>query len=102
MALLPDIHIHVHHTHDPAVLDGITRLETTMATAAEDLAGLKADLTDFFADMDAKLDQLVEAQGTLNPEAKALFDEIKATVAAKDAEMGDADGSDPEPVEPTA
>lgn len=65
-----------------------------MASAKQQLEDLKTAFTDFTADVDAKLDALSAAQGDLNPEAQAAFDELKAAVAEADARVGDADGSD--------
>ncbi|WP_433460710.1 hypothetical protein [Micromonospora sp. CA-248212] len=88
---------------DDTLHDQVTRMETAMANAAEQLTDLKAAFTDFSADVDAKLDQLLQAQGQLDPAAQAVFDELKAAVADADARVGDADGSDtpPTPDEPT-
>lgn len=85
-------------------LDRITHLEATMANAREQLTELKAAFTDFSADVDAKLDQLLAAQGELQPDAQTVFDELKAAVQDADARVGDADGSDtpaPGPVDDT-
>lgn len=70
-----------------------------MANQNEQLTALKASITDLFADLQAKLDQLATQQGEFTPDAQATFNEIKDLVAAKDAEIGDADGSDT-PAEP--
>jgi peptidoglycan hydrolase CwlO-like protein len=72
----------------------LTRMEALMANQNEQLTALRDSLTDFFSDVTAKLDQLNTQQGQFTPEAQATFDEIKGLVAAKDAEIGDADGSD--------
>jgi hypothetical protein len=79
--------------------DAIPRMETAMANAATQLTDLKTAIVDYNADVDAKLDQLLAAQGDLTPDAQVIFDDLKATVAAADAKVGDADGSDT-PVEP--
>ncbi|WP_328344826.1 hypothetical protein [Micromonospora sp. NBC_00421] len=76
------------------------RMESQMATAAEQLNDLKTAFTDFTADVDAKLDQLLAAQKNLDPDAQAVFDDLKAAVASADDRIGDADGSDT-PTEPT-
>ncbi|BAL87316.1 hypothetical protein AMIS_20960 [Actinoplanes missouriensis 431] len=83
---------------------GITNLEDTMATAAEQLTELKNAFVDFRDDVNAKLDQLAAAQGNLTPDAQTVFDELKQAVADADAQVGDADGSDvpTEPVEDEA
>ena len=77
--------------------DALPRMETTMASAVNQLMELRTMLTDYNADVDAKLDQLLAATGELNPEAQAAFDDLKATVAAADAKIGDADGSEKPP-----
>jgi hypothetical protein len=81
----------------------IPRLEILMASAKVQLDELKTQFSDFSSDVDAKLNQLVAAQGELSPEAQVVFDELKASVAAADSKVGDADGSDTvvPPVEPT-
>ncbi len=68
-----------------------------MATAKDQIAEVKAAFADFVADVTAKLDQLVAAQGTLDPEAQTILDELKAAVAEADAKVGDAAGSDNPP-----
>ncbi|UWP85894.1 hypothetical protein Dfulv_17245 [Dactylosporangium fulvum] len=75
------------------------RMERLMATQNEQLTALKDDLDAFFADVDAKLDQLNAQTEDFSPEAQSTFDSIKSLVAAKHAEIGDADGSDT-PAEP--
>jgi hypothetical protein len=77
-------HIHTH----------LERLENLMASAKDQLTGLQGQFTDFAADVDAKLDQLAAAQGDFNPEAQAVFDQIKQAVSDADTRVGDADGSD--------
>lgn len=79
--------------------DRIPHLEATMANATTQLTELKAAFSDFSADVDAKLDHLLAAQGELQPDAQAVFDEIKAAVQAADERVGDADGSDTPPIE---
>lgn len=74
--------------------DRIPHLEEAMANATTQLTELKTAFSDFSSDVDAKLDQLLAAQGELQPDAQAVFDEIKAAVASADARVGDADGSD--------
>lgn len=82
------------------IITKLTNLEDTVATAKDQITELRAAVVDYNADVDAKLDQLLEKQGTLDPEAQAVFDDLKATVAAADTRIGDADGSDTPPVEP--
>ncbi len=82
------------------ILRALTRLEKIMASAAQQLNDLKAQLADTTSDILAKLDQLEAAQGDLNPDAQAVLDEIKSAVQDLDDRVGDADGSDqPEPTE---
>lgn len=78
----------------------ITRLEHHMVSAKDQLTELKTAFTDFSSDVDAKLNQLLEAQGNLTPDAQVVFDELKAAVASADERVGDADGSDTPPTEP--
>lgn len=72
----------------------IDTLGDLMATAKEQLTALKTQLADTTADVLAKLDQLTQQLGTLDPEAQATLDEIKAGVQQLDDAVGDADGSD--------
>ena len=75
------------------------RLEKAVASAAEQLNELRNLVTDAFADVTSKLDQLAAAQGELTPEAQEIFDDIKNRVSELDSRVGDADGSD-QPTEP--
>lgn len=91
-------------------LAGIERIESkldtlgeSMASAAQQLTDLKAQLADTTADVLAKLQQLTDQLGQLPADAQATLDEIKAGVQNLDDAVGDADGSDtpapsPEPV----
>lgn len=88
-------------------LDRIERIESKldtlgviMATAAQQLTDLKAQIGDTTADVLAKLDQLTQQAGNLSPEAQATLDEIKAGVQQLDDTVGDADGSDAPPPPP--
>lgn len=90
-ARTPEFHVHIHIDGLNAQLD---RLEIAMATAAEQLTDLKAQLADTTADVLAKIEDLTAQLGELSPEAQATLDEIKAGVAALDTTVGDADGSD--------
>lgn len=95
-----EIHIHIHGLPDHTAQ--LQRMENMMATAAEQLTELKAQLADTSADVLAKIDQLTAQLGTLSPEAQATLDEIVAGVSSLDTTVGDADGSDvppPPPVE---
>jgi hypothetical protein len=93
----PEIHVHVHLPELAAVVSSITRLETTMATASEQLAALKTQIADTTADVLAKIEQLGTQVDTLTPEAQATLDEITAGVQSLDKAVGDADGSDGTP-----
>lgn len=75
-----------------------------MSTITEQLGELKAQFADFASDVKARLEQLEEAQGTFSPDAQAIFDDLKRSVADADAGVGDADGSETPapPVEPPA
>lgn len=87
------------------VFNRLNKLEDKMASAKQQLTELTAAFSDFSADVDAKLNQLLEQQGQLEPEAQATFDELKAAVRAADDRLGDADGSDvqqPAPVDGAA
>lgn len=100
MTTRPEIHTHTH-IHLPGfgeVTELFNDWRTFMATAAVQLAELKAQLADTTADVLAKLDQLAEQVGTLDPQAQATFDEIKAGVESLDTAVGDADGSDTQPL----
>ena len=99
----PETHVHVHLHGFPDHTEQLTRMENLMATAAEQLTELKAQLADTTSDVLAKLDQLTEQLGQLTPEAQAVLDEIKAGVQSLDETVGDADNSDTpaEPEEPT-
>lgn len=75
-----------------------------MTSITEQLTGLKGQFSDFASDVNARLQQLADAQGTFSADAQAIFDDLKASVEAADASVGDADGSDtppPAPTEPT-
>jgi hypothetical protein len=85
------------------ILNTLVRMEENMATEAEQLAVLSASVDDLIADVRAALAILVADQANFSPEGQAAFDALTAKVAAFDAEVGDADGSDtpapePEPV----
>ena len=76
------------------VLRVLKRLERDMASAKEQLSEFKGQFADFVSDVDAKIDQLVQAQGQLEPEAQTIYDDLKSSLAAADSRVGDADGSD--------
>lgn len=73
---------------------GINRLERQVMKARDQLADLRTQVSDFISDVDARLDSLAQKQGDFEPEAQAEFDQLKEAVAAADARVGDADGSD--------
>jgi len=96
----PDININITVTGPVDHTAQLNRMENLMASAAEQLTNLKAQLADTTADVLAKIDQLTAQLGTLSPEAQATLDEIVAGVTSLDSTVGDADGSDtPPPVE---
>jgi hypothetical protein len=92
------------------ILDALTAVErieskidsmgVQMATAAQQLTDLKAQFADTTSDVLAKLDQLTQQLGQLDPAAQATLDEIKAGVQQLDDAVGDADGSDTPPPAP--
>lgn len=101
-----EIHVHIHHHCGPDGPGQLDRLETTMATAAEQLAQLDGRFDDFAADVRAKLDVLGAERENFSEAGQAAFDALAVKLAALDTEVGDADGSDvpaePEtPAEPT-
>lgn len=65
-----------------------------MATAAEQLNALNVKLDDLIADVQAALATLNAERENLTTPGQAALDSITAKVAAFDAEIGDADGSD--------
>lgn len=94
-----DVHVHVHvhiHRGDETRL---TTLEEQIVTITEDLAALRATVTEFNEDIAAKVAALEAAQGTFSPEAQAAFDELKAAVEAGVTMVGDAD-ADGNPLPP--
>lgn len=102
MPLLPDVHIHVNVTvhPEPGIVPQLDRLESTMATAAEQLAQLDGRFDDFAADVQAKLDILGQDRENFSEAGQAAFDALSEKLAALDTQVGDADGSDTPPVEP--
>ncbi|WP_147457244.1 hypothetical protein [Micromonospora pisi] len=73
-----------------------------MATAAEQINELSTKLDDLIADVRAALATLTEERENLTETGQAALDSLNAKVAAFDAEIGDADGSENPPVEPPA
>lgn len=80
----------------------IPRMENHMASVKAELEQFRTSFADFRSDLDARLDQLLAAQGEFAPDAQVIFDGIKADLASADSKVGDADGSDTvvPPVEP--
>jgi phage protein D len=81
--------------------DRIPHLEELMANATTQLTELRTAFADYRSDVSAKLDQLLAAQGQLQPDAQLIFDGLKADLADADVAVGDADGSDTPPADPT-
>lgn len=75
------------------------RMERLM-TATQQLTDLTVKVDDLIADVRAALATI--GQDELSPDAQAALDGLVAKVQAFDSEVGDADGSDTPPVEPTA
>lgn len=98
----PHVHIHVHNDGLVELAAGITRLETAMATEAEQISNLSASVDDVIGDVRAALDILRAERDNLGEAGQAALDELTAKVAAFDTEIGDADSSDTPPAEPTA
>jgi hypothetical protein len=98
MTATPDINITVNINGLGDVTEVLQRMENSMATAAAQLAELKVLLADTTADVLAKLEQLTTQLGELSPEAQATLDEIKTGVQDLDTAVGDADGSDTQPL----
>jgi hypothetical protein len=71
------------------------RLETLMATAAEQIDALTAKVDDLAADVRV----VVAERENLSPAGQAAVDRLNAKLTDLDTEVGDADGSDT-PVEP--
>ena len=89
--LLAAIHL-IHAT--------LNRMEMAMATAKQQLDDLTSRFDDFTGDVRAALDTLTQERENLTPDGQAALDNLNAKLAAADAEVGDADGSDT-PAEPT-
>jgi hypothetical protein len=79
------------------VMHRIHHLEELMATATEQLNALSSKVDDLTADVRAAL--AVINTDELSADAQAALDGLSAKIAAFDAEVGDADGSDT-PAEP--
>lgn len=79
------------------ILNTLVRMEEKMATEAEQLNALSATIDDLIADVRAALAVLVADRDNLGPDGQAALDALVAKVAAFDAEVGDADGSDTPP-----
>lgn len=83
------------------IINHLNHLESMMATEAEQLNALSAKFDDLVADVRAALAALVAQRDNLSVEGQAALDALVAKVDAFDAEVGDADGSDTPPPEPT-
>lgn len=95
-----DIHIHLHLHGAVDHTEQLDRMETAMATEAEQITALHAKVDDVIADVRAALAILEADRDNLGVEGQAALDTLTAKVEAFDAEIGDADGSDVPP-EPT-
>lgn len=76
----------------------VYRMETRMATAAEQIDALTARFDDLVADVRV----VVAERENLTPAGQAAADRLASKLSSFDSEIGDADGSDTpaEPVEP--
>lgn len=72
-----------------------------MASAKEQLDSLSTRFDDFTADVRAALATLTAERENLSADAQAALDTLNAKLEAADSEVGDADGSDVPPAEPT-
>lgn len=79
------------------VLNKLTTLEELMATAAEQITALSAKVDDIAADFTALVAALAVERENLTEAGQAALDVANAKLAALDAEVGDADGSDTPP-----
>jgi hypothetical protein len=73
-------------------------MEIHMANEVEQLNAIKARLVDVHDDVKARLEQV---RGEVSAEGQTALDEVVAAIDNFDAEIGDADGSDTPPVDPT-
>jgi hypothetical protein len=77
----------------------IHHLEEVMATATEQLTALSTKVDDLISDVRAALAVINDDE--LSADAQSALDGLSDKIAAFDAEVGDADGSDtPAPVDP--
>lgn len=81
------------------VLNKLTSLEASVATAAEQIDALSAKVDDIAADFSALVTALAAERENLTEAGQAALDVAVAKVDALDAAVGDADGSDTPPVE---
>ncbi len=79
----------------------IYRQEKLMATAAEQINTLSAKVDDIAADFRAFRDAMTAERENLTESGQAALDAANAKLDAFDTEVGDADGSDTTPVNPT-
>ena len=96
------IHVHVdgpsaaeirHIVAEQMVL-ALLPVKEQIMTEAEAIGALDAKVTDLIADVRAALAALEADRDNLGPAGQAALDALTAKVAAFDAEVGDADGSD--------
>lgn len=92
-----ELHLHFHRGADTA---RVTALEGAVVTITQDLAALRATVTEFVEDVNARVAALEAAQGTFTPEQQAEFDALKGVVEGGVAGIGDAD-ADGNPPAPT-
>jgi uncharacterized membrane protein YccC len=81
--------------------DTLPRMETLMATATEQLNQLNDKVSDIRSDFDAFKTAVETGNSTLDAEAQEAYDRLAANLGGLDTAVGDADGSDTPPVEPT-
>lgn len=80
------------------IIRKLRTMEEHMATAAEQLNQLNAAVQDIANDVRVLLNEDREA---FSEEGQAAFDRLQARLSDLDVEVGDRDGSDTPPVEPT-
>lgn len=80
----------------------LNRLEHMMTTQAEAFDALSAKVDDIAADFTALVAALAAERENLTESGQAALATAEAKVAALDAVVGDADGSDTPPADPPA
>jgi hypothetical protein len=95
------------HVHGPTateirhiLTEQLLPLKELIMTEAEAIGALDAKVTDLIADVRAAIAALEAERDELGPAGQAALDTLTAKVAAFDAEIGDADGSDTPPPTP--